>query len=56
MAERPLYPSGAEIAAQAYDMFDAWSRSRGDIDHLTLLEQINVYYKEHAAPKQPGET
>jgi hypothetical protein len=40
--ERPLWPPGAEIMAQAYDAFDVWCRERdpdGDMDVIELATE-----------------
>jgi hypothetical protein len=37
--DRPLWPPGAEIAAQAFDAFDAWRRAfdpEGEMDIVVL--------------------
>lgn len=45
MSDRPHWPPGAEITAQAYDMFDAWERKWSDdlegVD--SIMERVAIY-------------
>jgi len=49
MADRPMHPPAAELAAQAYDAFGAWVAAHEEVQDLDLLDQIEAYYAAHTA-------
>jgi hypothetical protein len=43
MADRPFWPPGAEITAQAWDAFDQWRAKRDPDGDMDLLEAVWAY-------------
>jgi hypothetical protein len=42
-SDRPFWPPGAEITAQAWDAFDRWREKHDPDGDMDLLESIWVY-------------
>lgn len=43
--DRPMWPPGAESAAQAFEAFDAWCAENNPDGERTLVELIDAYGK-----------
>lgn len=47
MADRPFWPPGAEIAAQAFQAFDEWLVERGEcLGTRDVLEQATDFHAD----------
>lgn len=49
-AYRPLWPPGAETAAQAFDTFEAWRRDRDPDGKWNILEALARYAERPVKP------
>lgn len=41
--DRPFWPPGSEIAAQAFDAFEAWRREHDPDGEIGILELVQAY-------------